>query len=155
VRRKEHCALPKLNPICFRRGWLGRPLYRPILPAETIVPRISWDTSPHDPCQAAWDQIIEDHTHLLCWKEVNGIYRYGAWGKDPGNRPGSGAYWSSRASEFGLLLGLNLTEIMVGNGTGYAARVEDIVIPDHLRWCVEAYGTEQIWRLVPAHCPSG
>ena len=31
---------------------------------------------------------------------------------------------------------------------------EEIAIPDHLRWCREAYGDEQVWRLVPACCPT-
>ena len=142
-------ALP--TPTHLAPGWLGRPHYEPVMPAHTPVPRITWHTDPH---RAGWDRIVEDRDHMLCWSEVNGIFRYAAWVKDPNNRPGHGGYWSSRASVFGPRLGLNLTEILVGNGAGYAARIEDIAIPNHLRWCAVERGDEKVWHLVPAGCPS-
>jgi hypothetical protein len=49
--------------------------------------------------------------------EVKGLYRYGAWAIDPRNRPGHGGYWSSCASAFGRLLGLNLTETCIDEGS--------------------------------------
>jgi hypothetical protein len=38
--------MPTLIPKRFNRGWLGRPIYIPVLPAETPVPRIAWLTVP-------------------------------------------------------------------------------------------------------------
>ena len=134
-----------LTPVRVARACLSRPHYRPCLPADIPHPKVNWHT---DPSRGKVRQ------YLLSWAEADGIFRYGAWSKDPRYRPCHGTYWSSRASEFGRLLGLNLTEVLVGNCAGYAARIEDIVIPDRLRWYGETSGDECAWWLVPAECPS-
>ena len=78
--------MSQLTPARFNPGWLGRPHYTPSFPASATIPRISWDTNPHDPYHAGWHQVIENYGLLLCWMEVEGVYRYGAWAIDPRRR---------------------------------------------------------------------